>query len=92
MSQATLEQSEGYENLPDITLADYFRSRGDLLAEESAVLGAVIRRILAAGERISHKALILELIRMLETTENVVKSDVIRHTLEIVVHHTTDDI
>jgi len=47
---------------------------------------------MAAGERITHKALILELIKMIETTEDVVKSDIVRHTLEIVVHHTTDDI
>ena len=92
MSQAMLDTTVGYENLPDVTLADYFRSGGDMLVEESAILGAVMRRVLASGERITHKALILELIKMLEHTKDVVKSDVIRHTLEIVVHHTTDDI
>ncbi|MGL4001080.1 biofilm development regulator YmgB/AriR family protein [Pantoea eucalypti] len=44
------------------------------------------------GEPVTHKALILELIKMIETTDNGVRSDVSRHTLEIVVHHTTDDI
>jgi len=29
---------------------------------------------------------------MIETTDSVVQSDIIRNTLEIVVHHTTDDI
>lgn len=86
-----LEPIAEYENLPDITLADYFRSGGETLAEESAILGAVIRRVLAAGEPVTHKALILELIKMIEVTDDVVKSDIIRHTLEIVVHHTTDD-
>lgn len=87
-----LETTAEYENLPDVTLAEYFRSGGETLAEESAILGAVIRRVLAAGENVTHKALILELIKMLETTDDVVKNNIIRHTLEIVVHHTTDDI
>lgn len=91
MSQVLLDSHE-YENLPDLSLAEYFRSGGDTLAEESVVLGAAIRGVMAAGERITHKALILELIKMIETTEDVVKSDIVRHTLEIVVHHTTDDI
>ena len=91
MSQVLLDAHE-YENLPDISLAEYFRSGGDTLADESAVLGAAIRGVLATGERITHKALILELIKMIETTEDVIKSDIVRHTLEIVVHHTTDDI
>lgn len=92
MSQAMQEQSYGYENLPDASLAEYFRSGGNLLSEESAILGAAIRRISAAEQRITHKALILELIKMIETTKDVVISDVIRNTLEIVVHHTTDDL
>lgn len=92
MSQAMLDTPVGYENLPDVTLAEHFRRGGDMLAEESVIFGTVIRRVLAAGERITHKALMLELISMLETTTDVVKSDIIRHTLEIVVHHTTDDI
>ncbi|MDN2486544.1 MULTISPECIES: biofilm development regulator YmgB/AriR family protein [Kosakonia] len=92
MSQAMLESSDGYENLPDLSLMEYFRSGGEKLAEESAILGVAIRRIVAADERITHKALILELIRMIESTDDVVRSDIIRNTLEIVVHHTTDDI
>lgn len=87
-----LEPIAGYEKLPNLTLVEYFRSGGEALAEESAVLDAVIRRVLAAGEPVTHKVLILELIKMIETTKDVVKSDIIRHTLEIVVHHTTDDI
>ena len=87
-----LESSDGYENLTALSLMEYFRSGGETLAEESAILGVAIRRIVTAGERITHKALILELIRMIESTDDVVRSDIIRNTLEIVVHHTTDDI
>lgn len=87
-----LEPIAEYEKLPDITLAEYFRSGGESLIEESAILGAAIRRVRAVGEPVTHKALILELIKMIETTADVVKIDVIRHTLEIVVHHTTDDL
>ncbi|MGC0787507.1 biofilm development regulator YmgB/AriR family protein [Pantoea agglomerans] len=92
MSQSMLEPTAECKNLPDITLAEYFRSGGETLAEESAILGSAIRRVLAMGEPVTHKALIIELIKMNETTDDVVRSEVIRHTLEIVVHHTTDDI
>lgn len=87
-----LEKSEIYAELPDTALTDYFRNAGDMLAEEAKILGAVIRDILAADESLTHKAIILRLISAIELTNDVVKGDVIRKTLEIVVDHTMDDI
>ena len=92
MTQTTLKAAQHLSALPDTALADYFISAGDLLAEEHAILGAAIRTIIASGRPLTHKAIILQLIDEIETTKNVVSSDVIRKTLEIVVDHTLDDI
>ncbi|GAL58135.1 putative two-component system connector protein AriR [Pseudescherichia vulneris NBRC 102420] len=93
MLQAMLQQSSDlFETLPDTALSAYFRNAGDVLADESAVLGVVVRSILASGGHLNNKAIILHLIQAIETTDDVVKSDIIRKTLEIVVDHTMDDI
>lgn len=92
MSQLMIDQAERDERLPDPALTDYFRNAGDMLAEEAAILGGVIRSILAYEGQITNKAIILRLINLLENTEDVVQGDVIRKTLEIVVDHTLDDI
>lgn len=87
-----LQESEIYTALNDKALSSYFRSAGDMLTEETAVLGAAVRDIVSAGKIINNKSLILSLLEMLECTDDVVKSDVIRKTLEIVVGYTSDDI
>ncbi|WP_435948280.1 biofilm development regulator YmgB/AriR family protein [Dryocola sp. BD586] len=87
-----LQKTDIHAYLPDTALSAYFRNAGDMLAEESALLGAVIRSILASGEHLTNKAIILKLIEALESIDDVVTSDIIRKTLEIVVDHTTDDI
>ena len=92
MTQTTLKTAQPLSALPDTALADYFLSAGDLLAEEHAVLGAAIRTIIASGRPLTHKEIILQLIDQIEASRNVVKNDVIRKTLEIVVDHTLDDI
>ncbi|MGY6027387.1 Two-component-system connector protein AriR [Phytobacter sp. AG2a] len=92
MSQAMFDPTEQYANLPDSALTDYFKNAGEMLAEEAAILGGVIRSILAYEGQITNKAIILRLINLLENTEDVVTGDVVRKTLEIVVDHTLDDI
>ncbi|WP_259461982.1 biofilm development regulator YmgB/AriR family protein [Enterobacter sp. R1(2018)] len=87
-----LQKTDIHAYLPDTALSAYFRNAGDMLAEESALLGAVIRSILASGSPLTNKAIILKLIDALESIDDVVTSDIIRKTLEIVVDHTTDDI
>ncbi|ONK03748.1 two-component-system connector protein AriR [Pectobacterium actinidiae] len=87
-----LKESENYADIPDTILSEYFRNAGDMLADESAMLGAVIRSMLARGEPLTNKTIILRLMGLLELTDDVVKVDIIRKTLEIIVDHTTDDI
>lgn len=75
----------------DSTIIDYFRSEGDLLAPETELLGGVIRDIVADQGPVTNKAIILYLIAELECTSDVVRMDVLRKTLEIVVGRTPDD-
>lgn len=92
MSQAMIQPSDACTHLPDTALTNYFRSAGEALAEESVLLGAVVNSILASQDLLTNKAIIAQLMMMLKSTEDAVKSDVIRKTLEIVVNHTSDDI
>lgn len=87
-----LQKTDFYEELPNVALSNYFRSAGGLLAEEWALLESVVSAILVAKEPLTNKAVILRLIREIETTRDVVRADIIRKTLEIVVDHTHDDL
>lgn len=92
MSQTMLQQSASNTAFSNRALSDYFRNAGEMLAEESAILGAVVNNILAAQQMLTNKAIIEQLMNSLKTTDDVVKGDIIRKTLEIVVNHTLDDI
>ncbi|NIF23994.1 biofilm development regulator YmgB/AriR family protein [Candidatus Pantoea multigeneris] len=73
-------------------IIQHFRSFGDALAAEAAVLDAVIRDIVIHGKNVTTKEIILYLIAELESTSDVVELDVLRSTLEIVVGKTPDDV
>jgi len=92
MRQNIQIQSELTTTLFDNALIEYFRNAGDRFADESAVFSAAVRYVMASDGHLSHKGIILWLIRTLEVTEDVVQADVIRKTLEIVVGYTMDDI
>ncbi len=92
MNQVMFQQSTFHAMLPDSGLLEYFRNSGDRFVEEFAVLQLAINAILVSEKHISHKAIILWLVKALETTDDVVMADVIRQTLEIVVSYTMDDI
>lgn len=87
-----LQTTDFYEELPNAALSNYFRSAGGLLAEEWALLQTVTGAILDAKEPLTNKAIILRLIHEIESTRDVVRADIIRKTLEIIVDHTQDDI
>ncbi|MCE0491050.1 transcriptional regulator [Pantoea sp. Mb-10] len=72
-------------------LIHHFRSEGDKLTAETAVLDSVIRDIVIDGKKVTSKAILLYLIAELESTTDVVKLDVLRNALEIVVGRTPDD-
>ncbi|MEI2266534.1 biofilm/acid-resistance regulator YmgB/AriR [Erwinia sp. CGal63] len=72
-------------------ILEHFQGEGDLLAQETKVIGAVIREIVAGGGYVTNKAIILKLIEKLENTSDVVQLDVYRQALEVVVARTPDD-
>ena len=75
----------------EASIIQHFRSGGDALADETVVLDAVIRDIVISGKKVTSKAIILYLIAELESTSDVVRLDVLRSALEIVVSKTPDD-
>ncbi|MCU6684163.1 MULTISPECIES: biofilm development regulator YmgB/AriR family protein [Leclercia] len=87
-----LQKPDFYEQLPNAALSNYFRSAGGLLAEEWALLESIVGAIVEAKEPLTNKAIILRLIQQIESTRDVVKADIIRKTLEIIVDHTQDDL
>ncbi|MEB5970490.1 biofilm development regulator YmgB/AriR family protein [Pantoea dispersa] len=75
----------------EAALIQHFRSGGERFAAESAVLDSVIRDIVIHGQKVTSKTIILYLIAELEMTTDVVRLDVLRNVLEIVVGRTPDD-
>lgn len=72
-------------------ILSFFQTEGDVLAQETAVIGMVIREIATTGQNVNNKAIILKLIEKLETTSDVVQLDIYRQALEVVVGRTPDD-
>lgn len=91
MNQIVSKKPESFYGVAGSSLSEYFRTSGEALAEESALLGQVISSILASDGHLTNKAIIARLIEVLELTDNVVSADVVRKTLEIVLDHTVDD-
>ncbi|MCE3957361.1 biofilm/acid-resistance regulator AriR [Escherichia coli] len=87
-----LEDTTIHNAISDKALSSYFRSSGNLLEEESAVLGQAVTNLMLSGDNVNNnKNIILSLIHSLETTSDILKADVIRKTLEIVLRYTADD-
>lgn len=78
--------------LPDQALASFFSKGGDALADEARILGEVTQLLMKKGLVLSNKNLIIYLIKALESSDNIVRSDIIRNTLEIVLGYTADDL
>jgi len=92
MNQTATKKPEFFDGHSGTSLTEYFRTSGEALAEESALLGQVINSIIATDGHLTNKAIIARLIEILELTDSVVSADVIRKTLEIVLDHTIDDV
>lgn len=86
-----LEDTTIHNAISDKALSSYFRSSGNLLEEESAVLGQAVTNLMLSGDNVNNKNIILSLIHSLETTSDILKADVIIKTLEIVLRYTADD-
>ncbi|MBP2170843.1 hypothetical protein J2125_004035 [Erwinia toletana] len=72
-------------------LSQYLNEAGEIYASEAEVIGAVIKEIVASGNHVTHKGIILKLIEKLETTADVVTQDIYRLALELIVSRTPDD-
>lgn len=72
-------------------IVQHFRNAGTKLSAETAVLGAVVHQIIAQGQRVTNKAIILHLIAELDCTSDPLEQNVLRNTLEVVVGRTPDD-
>lgn len=92
MIHFTPMQPDIYNALPCKQLSDYFRRAGDMLTDESVMLSEAIYSLLADSQPTTNKNIILWLIQRLECTSDIITSDIIRKTLEIVVGYTMDDI
>jgi len=82
-----MQQQTATEN----DVLSYLHSAGDQLAPEAEALGTIIQSIVASGSQVTNKAIILYLIGELEFTRDVVRMDILRSCLEIVVGRTPDD-
>ncbi|BDZ98202.1 biofilm development regulator YmgB/AriR family protein [Escherichia coli] len=71
-----LEDTTIHNAITDKALASYFRSSGNLLEEESAVLGQAVTNLMLSGDNVNNKNIILSLIHSLETTSDILKADV----------------
>ncbi|EFE09545.1 biofilm/acid-resistance regulator YmgB/AriR [Citrobacter youngae] len=87
-----LQDMNVHRAIADKALSSYFRNAGELLADESVVLGQAVTNVILAGDKVNNKNIILSLIASLESTTDVVQADIIRKTLEIVLRYTADDV
>ena len=87
-----LQEMNVHRAIADKALSSYFRNAGELLADESVVLGQAVTNVILAGDNVNNKSIILSLIASLQSTTDVVQADIIRKTLEIVLRYTADDV
>jgi len=73
-------------------LQEYLNCPDEQYVTEAAIIGRIVRELLAANGRVTNRAIILALIDELESGSDLVHPDVLRNCLEIVVGHTPDDI
>ncbi|MDN4128208.1 biofilm/acid-resistance regulator YmgB/AriR [Pantoea ananatis] len=79
------------QSTSDLAIIEFFRSEGEHLAQETELLGRVIRNIVSDEKRVTNKAIILYLIAELESTDDEFHIELLRRTLEIVVGRTPED-
>ncbi|MGP3592050.1 biofilm development regulator YmgB/AriR family protein [Vagococcus sp. WN89Y] len=70
----------------------YFGSKAQAYEAEKKVLNDLMHNLRLKQPEVSNKHLILALISLLETEDDVVKLDIYRSALEMVVQKTPDDL
>lgn len=79
------------QNKTEEEILSVINQRGDQLAAESEIISAVFARLKAQGGRVLRKDVILSLIAELESTSDVVRLDVLRGALEIIVGYSREE-
>ncbi|ORM60934.1 transcriptional regulator [Pantoea rodasii] len=74
-----------HKNKTEDQILSVLKQHGDQLAGESEIIGEVIHRLKLNGDRVLRKDVILCLIAELESTTDVVRLDILRCALEVVV-------
>jgi probable RcsB/C two-component-system connector, global regulator of biofilm formation and acid-resistance len=82
---------ENFNPISDRELADYILNVVVDQNEVAAVLGLVMRSLMATEGKVSNEAIILSLVGALESTHDAHQADLLRRTLEIVVGHTPEN-
>lgn len=72
-------------------LAESFKGLGAQYASEKEVLSKIYNDLSHKNNTISNKDIILALLQLLEEEKDVIKLDIYRQALEIVVQQTPDD-
>ncbi|ADU69444.1 biofilm development regulator YmgB/AriR family protein [Pantoea sp. At-9b] len=72
-------------------LAESFKDLGAQYASEREVLSKIYNDLSHKNNTISNKDIILALLQLLEEEKDVIKLDIYRQALEIVVQQTPDD-
>lgn len=73
-------------------LFDYLKTTGDEYLSERVIISEIRLNLSAKKDRITNKDIILALIHQLECENDVIRQDIYRNALEIVVQRTPDDI
>lgn len=82
MNQATSTQEQ---------ISQYFQKHIDIFSAEAQIISDLKHELSAKHSGVTNKSMISALLVQLETEPNVLKQDVLRGALEIVVMHTADD-
>ena len=68
-----LEDTTIHNAISDKALSSYFRSSGNLLEEESAVLGQAVTNLMLSGDNVNNKN-----IKTIKNTDNIDKSLIVK--------------
>ena len=73
-------------------LSDYLKHAGPQFHDEKNVIFSLFNELSSTQPQVSNKDIILSLLKKLEAESDIVKLDIYRKALEIVVQRTPDDI
>lgn len=73
-------------------LSDYLKHAGPQFHDEKNVIFSLFNELSSTQSQVSNKDIILSLLKKLEAETDMVKLDIYRKALEIVVQRTPDDI